>query len=230
MLQVFVLNLCYDVPVKLYSFHLLLMAVWIALPDLRRLADFLLFHRTVEPRPLRTPFERRWLERARRPVKLLVLGFMLYKEIDSGYDGYKKRGPGKARNPLHQIYKVERHTVAGVEKPPLTTDATRWKRFTLNTYGYAAIVYMDDHRAFGECKIDEVAKTMTIVVSPEKGKEQEKVPDIVLHYTQPDADHLELTGDVDGKPTTMSLIVVPRSSFLLDNRGFHWHQEYPFNR
>ena len=49
MTQVFVLNLCFDVPVKLYSLHLLLMAVWLTLPDLRRLADFFLFHRAVVP-------------------------------------------------------------------------------------------------------------------------------------------------------------------------------------
>ena len=36
--NVVMLNLSYDVPVKLYSSHLLLMAVFLAAPDLRRLA------------------------------------------------------------------------------------------------------------------------------------------------------------------------------------------------
>ena len=46
----------------------------------------------------------------------------------------------------------------------------------------------------------------------------------------PDAEHLELSGDIDGKPSIVRVRVIPRSSFLLVNRGFNWHQEYPFNR
>jgi hypothetical protein len=38
--QVFVLNMTYDVPVKLLSFHLLLMALFLLAPDLRRLCGF----------------------------------------------------------------------------------------------------------------------------------------------------------------------------------------------
>ena len=39
--NIFMLNMSYDVPVKLYSFHLLLMAVVLAAPDLRRLCRLL---------------------------------------------------------------------------------------------------------------------------------------------------------------------------------------------
>ncbi|HUK88808.1 MAG TPA: DoxX family protein, partial [Blastocatellia bacterium] len=37
MFQVFMLNMCYDVPVKLYSFHLMMMGVFLIAPDLGRL-------------------------------------------------------------------------------------------------------------------------------------------------------------------------------------------------
>src|SRR5580693_3760934 len=40
MTQVFMLNMTYDVPVKLFSFHLLLMAMFLLAPDFWRLADF----------------------------------------------------------------------------------------------------------------------------------------------------------------------------------------------
>jgi hypothetical protein len=47
--NVMLLNYCYDVPVKIYSTHLVMMAVMIVLPDARRLLNLLVLNRTVEP-------------------------------------------------------------------------------------------------------------------------------------------------------------------------------------
>ncbi len=55
MIQVFTLNMTYDVPVKLLSFHLILLSLLLLAPDLPRLARFFLFDRKTEPskqRPL----------------------------------------------------------------------------------------------------------------------------------------------------------------------------------
>ncbi len=55
MLNVMMLNFCYDVPVKQYSFHLLVMALIVILPDLPRLANVLLWNRAAEPSHLLIP-------------------------------------------------------------------------------------------------------------------------------------------------------------------------------
>jgi UPF0716 family protein affecting phage T7 exclusion len=49
MTEVWTLNMTYDVPVKLFSFHLLLLALVILAPESQRLIDFALRNRTVEP-------------------------------------------------------------------------------------------------------------------------------------------------------------------------------------
>lgn len=49
MSNVFALNLFYDVPVKLLSFHLLLLAIFLLLPDFPRLANLLVFNRPAAP-------------------------------------------------------------------------------------------------------------------------------------------------------------------------------------
>ena len=67
MLNVAVLNYCYDVPVKLYSTNLVLMAVFLLIPDLRRLFDIFVRNRAVpcaDLNPIR--FERRKLRIAQR--------------------------------------------------------------------------------------------------------------------------------------------------------------------
>ena len=49
MVQVAALNYAYDVPVKQYSAVLVLMALFIAAPDLRRVADVLVLNRATSP-------------------------------------------------------------------------------------------------------------------------------------------------------------------------------------
>ncbi len=225
MANVFVLNLCYDVPVKLLSLQLLLMAVWLLLPELRRLVDFFILHRPVAPRPLRAELGRRWLERARRPVKLVVLGWISYRLISDQIDIYNQYGGGAPRSPLQEIYQVERHAIDGVARPPLATDGTRWKRLTLDAFGGASVTYMDDRREAYAWAVDEEAGTITLT-----SFQDPPTPATVLRYTRPDPDHLELAADLGGQRHTWNVRVVPRSSFLLVSRGFHWHQEYPFNQ
>jgi len=58
------INFSYDVPVKLYSSHLLLLAVFLILPDLRRLASLLVLNRPTEPARIEPLFQRKWLRLA----------------------------------------------------------------------------------------------------------------------------------------------------------------------
>ena len=43
-------------------------------------------------------------------------------------------------------------------------------------------------------------------------------------------DRMTLDGEVDGRKVHMQLQLLDRSKLLLVSRGFHWIQEYPFNR
>src|SRR5262249_15637843 len=61
--NVVALNFSYDVPVKLYSSHLLAMAIFVLLPDARRVANFFILNRptevvTMEPLFHRTDWQR----------------------------------------------------------------------------------------------------------------------------------------------------------------------------
>jgi hypothetical protein len=51
MIQVFMLNMTYDVPVKLFAFHLILLACFLLAPDLPRLVSVLFMNRATAPSP-----------------------------------------------------------------------------------------------------------------------------------------------------------------------------------
>src|SRR5262249_48991530 len=138
-------NFCYDVPVKLYSVNLLLMCVFLAAPDLRRLANVLVFNRAAGPADLMAPrFERRWLRRAATAFWILFVGYRLFSSIQGGWVGYKQAYINPPRPPLYGLYEVETFIRNGRELPPLVTDPTRWRKVAVTFPQFMSIRMMDD--------------------------------------------------------------------------------------
>jgi hypothetical protein len=75
MTNVAMLNFCYDVPVKLYSSHLLVMAFLIVLPDTGRLANVLIWNRPTEKSDWINAWDGRILKWIRVAVKVAVIAF-----------------------------------------------------------------------------------------------------------------------------------------------------------
>jgi len=71
--NVVALNFCYDVPVKLYSIHLFLMAAFLATSDVKRLTDFFVRGRAVTAEPLRPHFRNPRLNRAAAILRTLLV-------------------------------------------------------------------------------------------------------------------------------------------------------------
>ena len=90
MVNVMMLNFCYDVPVKQYSFHLVMMALVVAMPDFPRLFSLLVLNRTTEPSNLMTPpYTNRYTVWIPRLLKIIVVtcafawpvGEQVFKEV-----------------------------------------------------------------------------------------------------------------------------------------------------
>jgi hypothetical protein len=61
--NVVALNFSYDVPVKLFSSHLLGMALFLLIPDARRLVNVFFLNRPTQPVPLKPLFGKTLLNR-----------------------------------------------------------------------------------------------------------------------------------------------------------------------
>jgi hypothetical protein len=84
MLNVVMLNFCYDVPVKLFSLNLLLLAMFLALPEARKLLNVFVLNRSTAPSRLRQPFFRQlWLQRTAMVFKVAILAIFLFQTIQS---------------------------------------------------------------------------------------------------------------------------------------------------
>jgi predicted DCC family thiol-disulfide oxidoreductase YuxK len=209
MAQVVALNFCYDVPVKLFSSHLLLSALFLLAPHLPGLLSFLvgLPAQPVAVRPWLPA--RPWL---RGLAKGALIGLFAIFPVYSSYRALAQRH-GRDLGPLHGYYNI-----LSFQGPADLQPERRWVRVGFNGgYNGAGIL-----RADGEVKRHSYSlakETVTLTT----GKDQ-KVP---LRYRNLGPDTISLEGDYEGAKLTVILKRVPP---LLTTRGFHWVNERPFHR
>jgi hypothetical protein len=224
MSNVVMLNFSYDVPVKLYSSHLLAMAVFLIVPDLRRLADFFLLDRRVEPAGVRPLFQRRGLHRGTLALRTVLIAGFAGMSLFGAWQATKTRGSRAPKAPFYGIWNVEEFAADGQVRPPLITDGNRWRRVVFDRPKTLAVLSMSDSRERYVMELDPLRKTMAL----------SKIDDpswaATLSYEQPGPGDLRLAGRVDGRQIRARLRRTDESRFLLVNRGFHWVNEYPFNR
>jgi hypothetical protein len=224
MTNVVLLNFSYDVPVKLFSSHLLLMAIFLTLPDLRRLANLLVFNRRVEPAEIRPLFRSKWLHRSALALRtVFFVGFTIFL-LNQAYQGIKQYGSLAPKPPLYGIWNVEDFVVDGQARPPLITDESRWRRVVFDYPGTIAVQLMGDSRQRYRLALDSGKKSLALT------KRDDPQWRSRLSYRQPEPQILAMEGTFDGHKVQARLRRVDESKFLLVNRGFHWINEYPFNR
>jgi uncharacterized membrane protein YphA (DoxX/SURF4 family) len=221
LLNVVVLNFCYDVPVKLYSTNLFLMAVFLMAPDLGKLAGLLVLNRPAARVTTAGPeFGKRWMRVGALALKVVLVGFFLVQNIVRGHTGYQNFIAHPTRPPLYGLYRVENFAQNGKEIPPLITDLNRWKTVVIQNSTFLQVRMMDDSiRGFGA--VYRPADTTVTLSGSVIG---------VLTYSQPDTEHVVMTGTLGGSAVVVHLRRIDPSTFLLVNRGFHWINELPFNR
>ncbi|HEY9420228.1 MAG TPA: hypothetical protein VIW92_02350 [Thermoanaerobaculia bacterium] len=222
--NVVMLNMSYDVPVKLFSSHLLAMAVFLILPDLRRLANLLVFNRPAEPAELRPLFARPWLNRGGLIFRTLFILAFAALALYQSWSVRSKFGDAAPKPPLYGIWNVEEFAIDGEVRPPLLTDKERWRRMVFSRVGAVSIYPMEAGYKYYSLKLDPIQRSLRLS-KPSDPKSQS-----VLSYRQPEPGVLAVDGTFDGRKVRARLRRVDEKSFELINRGFHWINEYPRNR
>lgn len=225
MVEVFLLNMTYDVPVKLLSFNLILMALFLLGPNLRRLADFFILHRSTQcaravPLPLKSSRALRLAAIAQVVLCLWIVGNNIYDV----WDNWHQYGPGRPKSPFYGIWDLNEINVDGQVKPLAVNNHDLWRRIIFEFPGNAMIQQMDDSRNGYGANIDEKKNTLALSKSDDKNWKAS------LTFTRPRFDQLTLEGMWQGHKVQMQLKREDESQFMLNSRGFHWVQDYPFNR
>lgn len=210
MTNIVALNFFYDVPVKLFSTHLLLISLVIAAPDFPRLARVFLFNEPTPAAELRPALDDRpRLVHAWQFVKAiliaLLIGLLAYQMIRLQNE-FKTR---TSASRLHGVYEVEDFSHEGKQ---------RWIEVSFGRGDMRAGTRSGDQLRY---QYSAGERRLTLIH-----------PDGVradLEIRQPQPNILELKGPLAG--AALNVRLRKRSTgFLLEDRGFHWVNETPFNR
>ena len=223
MTQVFALNMTYDVPVKLFSFHLILMTLFLLAPDARRLADFFR-HRAVEAAREPRLFRSRRANAAALAAQIVFGIGLIGANVFSSWSSWHTYGGARPKSLLYGIWDVERMSIDGQLRAPLLTDRDRWRRAIFDSPDRLVFERADDSYVGYGAAIDANHKTIALT------KTSDKKWRASFTFARPANERLTLDGEMDGHTIRVGLRLFDRDQLTLVSRGFHWIQEYPFNR
>lgn len=223
MTHVFVLNMTYDVPVKLLSFHLILIALLILGPDLKRLGNFFLLARAADAPGSEALFTSRRAQRIAMAVVAFLWVWMLANNAYSIHEEWYEYGPGAQKSPLYGIWNIQDESLDGKPQPLTVTDASAWRSIIFEFPQYAQVVLMDGRGGY-RLALDPNARSITFSSGGDKNWHAS------FTFTRTAFDRLTLDGTIAGQKALLHLQRVDEKKFPLERGGFHWVQDYPVNR
>lgn len=225
MSNVVMINFSYDVPVKLYSSHLLLMALALVALDWRRIWNVLVLNRpapaAVHPPHFATPVAR---QRA-LAAKLLILALLIAINVREGLENQRIYSRGGAKAPLYGLYDVETFVLDGEVLPPLLTDERRWRNVAFDVRREVGLRMMDGSIEKRTYQV-EGANRLSMYRDTEDGTSFTRSQ---WTFKRPSPETLLLEGELDGSPVSLEMRARDPRDFVLLNRGFNWINETAFD-
>lgn len=225
MAQVFILNMCYDVSVKLFSFHLLLMSVLIVIPVRKRLMNALVLNRPVDAAVPVPMFKRSGFNRYFSLAQIacgcciaVLIAWQVYMENEP-FDNTSTEDIA----PFIGAWRIEEFTIKSESHSSRTEDAMRWKRVFFDDELWFAIQLDNDSRERYLQTLDMEKKTIRL---QKRGIPEWKAS---LSFEQPTQDSLILSGLFGGQEVYVKAYRLPKMQFRLTSQRFHWIREYPTN-
>jgi hypothetical protein len=230
-MNVVMINLSYDVPVKLFASHLLFACLFLLALDSKRLVAFLFLNRAVPATHLYEPyFTRAWQVWARRAVKLFIVYQMLYLPLSSSWTRYTlAQRPPVAGVFATGVYDVQQFVVGHDTLPPTSGDSARWRDVVFDNAGAGSVNTGDTlfwqryGRGYFRYRADTASRTAKVWKTSAIPRDSTFL--FAMRYELPDTNRIRLHMMIRGDSVHVELVRVPRH-FQLTERQFHWISEY----
>lgn len=225
MLNVMMLNYCYDVPVKILSTHLVLMSLFLVLMNSRRLFLFFIGNKDVAQKVFQEVIPLKYRKHV-QVIKWCVIVASIGGFIYFNYNPEKPMRPYDQR-PLfygkYYVEKFERNGPKNDETKITIPEMMDWKYFKMNRNGSADVTTSFHHTSRYLLRADTTDKTIELKLNGAFDYQ-------TLQYELMDSNRVQINGIYLGD--TLNILMQKQTSDdrLLVNRKFHWINEYPFNR
>ena len=197
LLQVLLLNLTFDIGVKLVTAHLIVLALILLTPAARQTR----------------PFTSRRALGGQLLFAASLLGVLTYINLSF----WQVAGGGRPKSVLYGIWNVERLSVDGQERPAAMNDYDRrWRRVIFDAPDELVVQRIDDSFARYGASLERSSGTLTLT------KGSSRTWTSRLTYDRPADDRLTIAGEMDGHRVEADLRRVEREAWPLLNSSFRW--------
>jgi len=223
MFNVMLMNYCYDIPVKIYSTQLVLLAFIIMYFNGHNLRLILFKNSATAPEAYKPLFTKKWLKISRIIIKSVVVVGLIGVDAYIQSDSIATNGPDAPKTPLYGIHKPTQLIKNG-DTLRTYSDSAEWKFLVIEWEGMASIRQLNDRSYRLIFNVDTIKKMVTTNLQSDTTHSYE------LAYKQLNDTTLNLKGIFMKDTIDYTFGKVNMKSFRLTNRGFHWVNEYPFNK
>ncbi len=212
MLNVFLLNMFYDVPVKIFSFHLLLSAFIIISPAVKNILLFLTGGNAQPVSLSYIEFGNKTVEIVFTVLKTLLVVVLVSLDFFSFNEEMKEPA-----DYLNGVYRIESIEYSNDSIPVL-----KWEKMLINSL-YGSVTDYSGTRNQLELQIDTTKRTIDFNFRLDSTS-------ISFNYDLYAEDSVRFTNIQQADTIRILTKRLGKEDFLLMNRGFHWVSEYPLNR
>src|SRR5262249_12115831 len=167
-IAIFTLNMTYDVPVKLFAFHLILLSFFLLAPNVRPLLDLMLLNRSARASSEPPLGQTRGSRRIWTGIQVAYGVYFVLLVAMGDVSAWSLYGGGAPKSALYGIWDVEQMSIDGQDHPPLLTDRDRWRRVIVQQPTVVAFQRMDDSFERYAAVIDADRKTIAVTAAATK--------------------------------------------------------------
>lgn len=228
-LHIVILNLSYDIPVKVFSIHLLVFSLYLLSYELNRLVNFFLFNRVAEPdTSFNMEFNSKLMEATRVAAKLAFIILAVIMQFYQSYQWYRSQETANVPSPIQPgMYDVDLFVLNGRDTvPALVTDSLRWQDMIFEASGYGSIKTSDStfrqryRRAYFVYKHDTVNDMLEF-----RKFAGSSHPIMTVKYELSDKNTVQLWTTTHNMDSLYVKLRRSKRHFQLTERQFHWLSE-----
>ena len=223
MLNVAMMNYCYDVCVKLFSTHLVLLSILILSPYLKKLFQFIFQQKAVQLKIENLIFEKKWQRLTHKIFKIILLSLCAVMIIGMSIENATEYEDKDYSKSFDGSYEIKTFIKNGDTIPLLETDTLRWAKIVIEQ-GVFGFRTTNKTKTRFSVKTDTIHKKITLTSFDDSTKvykfDYNRLPEQrVIFKGKYELDTLEIITQQK-----------KRNEYLLNSTSFKWINEYPFNR
>jgi hypothetical protein len=226
-INVMMLNLCYDIPVKIFSIHIVLMCFFLLANEFDRIVCFFILNK---PAAASSIYDHHFRKKSMRVTRILLkITFIIIAvvlEIYNMWGYYKSTIPQLVSQPVKTgVYDVAVYAINKDTLPFSATDTLRWRDVIFDVGGVGSIKTADSlfRQRYKRGYFAYAADTSLHTISFKKFN-TDSLPVLSLRYELPDSNTVRLWG-MQRKDSVYIELKRTNRHFQLAEKQFHWLSE-----